>query len=268
MKYRELNFIFICYMSVLNNRYLQSALILIGATSYYWIKYLYAYVIFGIERYNGIPVDKRQWLISISVAVFCSVIAIAISSFSVKKTVQNLGLDRRLPVAFAVALVCTIPMFIGGMIYANPNDDFDLTTAIQKALWPGFNEELVFRGFITGLLVRRAGWHFIIAVLLSAFIFAYGHLYQADSAGEMAMVFLVTSAAGIGFAVFYKMWGWNLWFPIFMHIFMNLSFAIFHTGDNVLLSGTANIFRGITILLAILASIYINYVNKKKQELE
>jgi hypothetical protein len=81
-------------------------------------------------------------------------------------------------------------------------------------------------------------------------------------------VFLVTSGAGIGFAIFYKMWGWNLWFPIFMHIFMNLSFVIFDLGDNVLLSGTANIFRGITILLAIIASIYINYRNKNKQELE
>ncbi len=252
----------------MNNRYLQSALILTGATSYYWIKYLYAYVIFGIERYNEISVNSRQWLISVSVVVLCSLIAITISSFSVKKAVQALGLDKHFLRAFIIALACTLPMYIGAAVYSSPHEDFGWQAVIKKAVWPGFNEELIFRGFIIGLLVRLAGWNFIPAVLLSAVAFAWGHLYQADGAAEMAMVFLVTSGAGIGFAVFYKMWGWNLWFPIFMHIFMNLSFAIFHTGDNVLLDKTSNIFRGITILLAIIASIYINYRDKKKHRFE
>lgn len=252
----------------MNNRYIQSALILAGATSYYWAKYLYAYVIFGLERYNEIPVSNRQWLVSVSVAALCSVIAIAISSFSVKKAVQALGLNKHILRAFLIALACTLPMYIGAAVYSTPNEGFGLQAAMKKAIWPGFNEELIFRGFIMGLLVRKAGWHFIPAVLLSAFIFAWGHLYQAADAGEAVLVFLVTSGAGIGFAVFYKMWGWNLWFPIFMHIFMNLSFAIFHTGDNVLLDKTSNIFRGLTILLAIIASIYINYRDKRSAKFE
>lgn len=254
-----------CYM---NNRYIQSALILAGATSYYWMKYFYAYVIFGVKSYNEISVNSRQWIISVSVVVLCSVIAIAISSFSVKKAVQALGMDKHILLAFLIALACTLPMYIGAAIYSSPNEDFGWLAAMKKAVWPGFNEELIFRGFITGLLVRRAGWHFIPAVLLSAFIFAYGHLYQAADAGQAVLVFLVTSGVGIGFAIFYKMWNWNLWFPIFMHIFMNLSFAIFNTGDNVLLDKTSNIFRGITILLAIIASIYINYRNKRTARIE
>lgn len=248
-------------------KWLNTALILAGASSWYWMKYLYAYLVLGVERYNAIPVESRQWLISISVVILCSVLAFVISSFKIKETVQVLGLNRDIVTAMLLAVCCTIPMYIGGWIYAEANNDFGIVSAIEKAIWPGFTEELVFRGFVTGLLVRKAGWHFIPAVLLSAVAFAWGHLYQAADAGEAVMVFLVTSGAGIGFAIFYKMWGWNLWFPIFMHIFMNLSFAIFHIGDNVLLSGTANIFRGITILLAILASIYINY-NKKKQAFE
>jgi membrane protease YdiL (CAAX protease family) len=222
-------------------------------------------MVFGIERYNEIPVNSRQWLISVSVAVLCSVVAIAISSFSVKKAVHALGLDRHILRAFLIALACTLPMYIGAAVYSTPNEGFGLSDAVQKAVWPGFNEELVFRGFIIGLLVRKAGWYFIPAVLLSAVAFAWGHLYQAADAGQAVLVFLVTSGAGIGFAVFYKMWGWNLWFPIFIHIFMNLSFAIFHTGDNVLLDKTSNIFRGITILLAIIATVYINYRSKKEK---
>ncbi|HEY9176951.1 MAG TPA: CPBP family intramembrane glutamic endopeptidase [Flavipsychrobacter sp.] len=252
----------------MNNRYIQSALILAGATSYYWMKYLYAYVVFGVQRYNEISVNSRQWLISVSVVVLCSAIAVAISSFSVKKTVQSLGLDKHVLQALLIAAVCTLPMYVGAALYSSPNVDFGWLAAIKKAVWPGFNEELVFRGFIIGLLVRKAGWHFIPAVLLSAVAFAWGHLYQAADAGQAILVFLVTSGAGIGFAIFYKMWGWNLWFPIFMHILMNLSFAIFHTGHNVLLDRTSNIFRGVTILLGIIASIYINYRNKRNPELD
>jgi len=255
-------------MVLSGKKWLNTALIITGASSWYWIKYVYAYLVFGVERYNTISVESRQWLISISVVALCALLALVISSFKVKDAVHALGLDRNVFTALAIAVLCTVPMYIGGWLYAQPNSDFGWSSAIQKAIWPGFTEELVFRGFVTGLLVRRAGWHFIPAVLLSAVAFAWGHLYQAADAGEAVMVFLVTSGAGIGFAIFYKMWGWNLWFPIFMHILMNLSFAIFDLGDNVLLSGTANIFRGITILLAILASIYINYRNKKKQELE
>lgn len=255
-------------MVLSGKKWLNTALILAGASSWYWIKYVYAYLVFGVERYNGMSVENRQWLISISVVGLCALLALVMSSFKVKEAVQALGLDRGIIIALVVAVLCTVPMYIGGWIYAETNKDFGIVSAIEKALWPGFTEELVFRGFVTGLLVRRAGWHFIPAVLLSAVIFAYGHLYQASGVGEALLVFLVTSGAGIGFAIFYKMWGWNLWFPIFMHIFMNLSFVIFDLGDNVLLSGTANIFRGITILLAIIASIYINYRNKNKQELE
>ncbi len=247
-------------------KWLNTALIITGPSSWYWIKYVYAYLVFGVERYNTIPVESRQWLISVSVVVFCAVSTFIISSVRVKDAVHALGLNRNIIPALVLAVLCTIPMYIGGWVYAVPNSDFGWSSAIQKAIWPGFTEELVFRGFVTGLLVRKAGWYFVPAVLLSAVAFAWGHLYQAADAAEAVMVFLVTSGAGIGFAIFYKMWGWNLWFPIFMHIFMNLSFVIFDLGDNVLLSGTANIFRGITILLAIIASIYINYRNKKAAE--
>lgn len=255
-------------MAISRIQFVHSILILAGALSYYWIKYLYAYVIFGVERYNQMSVPGRQWFITLSVVALCLFITLAISSFRPKPAIDSLGLNRNILIAIGVAAVCTLPMYIGGMLFNNPNPGFGFSSAMQKAIWPGFNEELIFRGFITGLLVRKAGWHFIPAVLLSAFIFAYGHLYQASDAGEAVMIFLVTSGAGIGFAIFYKMWGWNLWFPIFMHIFMNLAFVVFHLGDNVLLSGTANIFRGITILLAIIASIYINYRNKKKHRFE
>lgn len=244
-------------------RLLKSILILFGASCWYWFKYLYAYVIFGIDKYRAMPVDTRQWLTTLSVLALCLLITAILSSFNIRKSVNLLGLDKNIPVALSAAVLCTIPMFAGGYLYAQPNQGFGLSSAIEMAIWPGFTEEMVFRGFITGLLVREARWHIVPAILISAVLFAWGHLHQADNINEAILVFFVTSGAGIGFAVFYKMWGWNLWFPMFMHIMMNLSFAMFHTGDNVLLDSKANIFRGITIVLAIIVSIFIMYRTKK-----
>lgn len=242
---------------------LHSLLILAGASSWYWYKYVYAYLIFGVERYNNIPADNRRLIINISVLATCALIALAINSFKTGKTLSSIGFNKKPLPALAVAAVCTVPMFIGGIIHSEVREETSLNYTITAAVWPGFLEELIFRGFITGLLIRQCKWHVVPAILISAFIFAWGHLYQAESLNGKILVFLVTSGAGIGFSIFYIMWRWNLWFPVFMHILMNLSFAIFDIGDNVLLSGTANIYRGMTIALGIAASIYMMIKFKK-----
>ena len=77
------------------------------------------------------------------------------------------------------------------------------------------------------------------------------------------MVFMLTSLGGIGFALFYKFWNWNLWFPVFMHMFMNLSFVIFDMGNTALMNRNGNIFRAITLLLAIGATIYLSYRRRR-----
>lgn len=243
---------------------LHSLLIIAGASSWYWYKYVYAYLIFGLERYNNIPADDRRLMINISVLVTCVLIALAINSFKTGNTLTNLGLSKKPLTALLLATVCVAPMFIGGAVHSEIRQEAGINSATTVAIWPGFLEELIFRGFITGLLIRQCKWHVVPAILLSAFIFAWGHLYQADTLTGKLLVFLVTSGAGIGFSVFFIMWRWNLWFPIFMHILMNLSFAIFDLGDNVLLSGTANIYRGTTIALGIAASIYM--MTKLKKE--
>lgn len=250
------------------NKALQSALILLGATSYYWYKYLYAYVIFSAEQYNAIDADTRRWLIRISVLGTCMLITAILTSFNIKKAIRLIGLDKNILPALIAAAICCLPMFAGGVIFSAQNNDITGTDIFQKAIWAGFNEELIFRGFIVGLLVRSAGWQIVPALILSAGLFAWGHLYQADSAAQAVLVFFVVSGAGIGFAVFFKMWGWNLWFPLFMHILMNLSFVIYNMGDTVLLNKTANITRGITILLAVIASIYVSYSARGKRWLK
>ncbi len=130
---------------------------------------------------------------------------------------------------------------------------------LLTSVWAGVFEELVFRAFIVGLLVRLAGWHIVPATLISSLIFGWGHLYQADNATDAITIFFLTSIAGIGFVVFYRLWKWNIWFPMFMHIFMNLAFVITNMGTNVLLNNTGNVYRVMTIVLAIILTIILMY---------
>lgn len=44
---------------------------------------------------------------------------------------------------------------------------------VKKALLPGFFEELMFRGFLVGMLISVANWRFLPAACINALLFAY-----------------------------------------------------------------------------------------------
>lgn len=221
------------------------------------LKYLLAYIVFGVEEYNKIPADTRNILIQSLIFLISIVTTWALCSFSMGKATIALGLNKPVVQTMLWALLCASPMLIGGIISLGLNNSIAIKDILFASVWAGVFEELVFRAFITGLLVRLAGWHIIPAILISSLIFGWGHIYQADSAAEAITIFLVTGSAGIGFAVFYWLWKWNIWFPMFMHIFMNLSFVITNMGTNVLLNNSGNIYRIITIVSAIILTIVL-----------
>lgn len=244
-----------------------SLLVIATGCSCYYCKYVYAYMVLGKERYNALPGDVRNNLINITVMVLCVLVTLVLQSFSVRAAADILGFRSNMVKALAVALICTSPMLVGGYCYGGYNEDITFNSVLNAALLPGFFEEFLFRAFITGLLVRMAKWHFLPAAIISGALFAWGHLYQAHSMGDAVLIFLFASGAGIGFALFYKLWNWNIWFPIFMHQLMNLSFVLFNMGSTMLLNRTANIARGITIVLAVGFTIYEVYKRKKAERI-
>lgn len=218
-----------------------------------------AYLIFGIGRYNAIPADTRNVLIQSTTFLIAILTTWAICSFSADKTTAYLGLDKPVLKTMLWALLCTSPMLVGGLILLGLNEGITAKGVLFTSVWAGVFEELFFRAFITGLLVRLAKWHIVPAILISSLLFGWGHLYQAENLSQALIIFLATSGAGIGFAVFYKLWNWNIWFPMFMHIFMNLSFAITNMGSTVLLNNTGNTLRIISIITAISLTIILMY---------
>lgn len=66
---------------------------------------------------------------------------------------------------------------------------------------------------------------------------------------------MVTFSGAIFFAWLFVEWNYNLWVPIFTHTLMNLSWNIFQIDNSALGDIKANIFRSITILIAIIFTI-------------
>jgi membrane protease YdiL (CAAX protease family) len=121
-------------------------------------------------------------------------------------------------------------------------------------VWP-LAEEIVFRGYAVGQLVRNAGLALWPAAILSGAVFGLLHLGQASIRrlpleGEIATV-LIISLGGILFAWLFVRWDFNLWVPFGLHAFMNLWWEVFDVADSPLGGWGANVARLLTVVLAI-----------------
>lgn len=242
-----------------------SCLVILTVALQYGLKYLYKFVIFGEEQYTQFSWQFKTLLIVSSGLVLCFTVVAALSKFSFRQSLEMFGFGKGFQKPLLVAFISALPSFIGFAVI-NGYQPISLSQIFWGSILPGLNEELVYRAFIIGILVRYCDWNFWLTLFLSSFLFAYGHIYQATGLMEKVSVFLFASGAGIGFALFYKYWNWNIWFPIFMHVFMNLSFVLFVREGNILLNGTENIFRFLTLAIAIAITIYLSVKEKKAEK--
>ena len=98
-----------------------------------------------------------------------------------ESVLENLGLAKDFPNGLKIGLLASLPMFIGFALTGQLNTERPVFDIAFSALRAGFFEELLFRGFLFGLLFRYTRWGFIPAALLGAIIFACLHLYQGES---------------------------------------------------------------------------------------
>ncbi len=175
--------------------------------------------------------------------------------FGFKNIISELGLSKGFFFGFVFGLITVSPMLISSAIIGEIDHNIHFLTLLHKTLFAGFFEELLFRGFLFGILFRKLGWGFIPASALGAVMFGLGHVYQGSSASEVFGVFFITFMGSSWFAWLYIEWKSNLWVPVFLHIFMNLSWTLFNVSDNALGDLYTNIFRIFTIALTVVATI-------------
>ncbi len=220
-----------------------------------YTSFFYAYLIFGIQDYQLLDETYRSVLLQTTGVLLPVIMVLAFNQFSIKRTIEDLGLSKGLKEGIIYALIIVSPMFIGNLFFSPLQPEVKIVDILYYSIWPGFNEELIFRGILIGQLFKRAGWGFIPAALLSSLYFALGHLYQSHDIMSAIQVFTVTAGAGVGFALCFIEWSWNLWLVMFVHMLMNLRTVFFETGGTATLNLTGNIFRGMTIALLIFFTI-------------
>lgn len=177
-----------------------------------------------------------------------------------------LGLSKPIMPAVGLGLLFTLPMFIGyGFLF-----EFSSTLSFNRVMLgvvsAGFFEELYYRAFLFGMLYRYTKFGFVPSIILCALVFALGHLHQSQDIGVLIGVFITTFMGAVFFAWLYCEWRFNIWVPIFMHMFMNLAWMLFDVAGNAFGGQGANIFRFATIGLAIVFT--LRYKKRKGEALE
>ncbi len=141
--------------------------------------------------------------------------------------ITELGLNKGFSKGLIFGFVSTLPMTVSSAIlFKFSNDIFSFYTLIAVIIGPVM-EEILFRGYLFGQLFRRERWGFIPSSVLASIFFAMGHLYQSHDISSAVGTFLVTFMGSAWFAWLYIEHESNLWFPIWLHVLMNLSWTIF-----------------------------------------
>ena len=174
------------------------------------------------------------------------------------------GLSEGIIKALIFGVVCSAPMLLCGIIFGQ--FDYSFNTFISNALSAGIVEEMLFRGFMFGMLFRFCNWNFWAAALPTAVVFTLGHFYQADSLLSCLLVFGVTAFGSVFFSWLYTAWHFNLYVPIMMHTFMNAFWGMFQIEgvNNSVGNIVANSGRILTIILAILITCWYRKRNGEK----
>ncbi|HXT70688.1 MAG TPA: CPBP family intramembrane glutamic endopeptidase [Vicinamibacterales bacterium] len=126
------------------------------------------------------------------------------------RTAAALGLDARIDRGLAFGLVATLPM-AAALLLIPHSRPFSPDLALGSALLGPFAEELLFRGFLFGLLWRIAGWPPSAAIAMSALLFGGAH--------QMEVFPMIAGGVVLGWVAY----RWNsLWPAVAMHGCMNL----------------------------------------------
>ncbi|PVH25189.1 CPBP family intramembrane metalloprotease [Sphingobacterium corticibacter] len=201
-------------------------------------------------------------VIAYSITIIPLFLTTALLRKSIPDIPRNLGLNGNLLLGVCFAFLCTLPMLVAFTL------KFELTslsveTIIINTISSAFFEELIYRGFLFGMLYRFTRLGFLPAIFLGSLLFGVAHLYQSTDITELAGIFMITFLGSILFAWIYTEWNFNLWTAIFLHCFMNLYWLIFNVDDTALGGVYANVFRFTTIFLAIVGTI----IYKKKSNI-
>lgn len=235
---------------------------IVGFAIYLFLKQYFSAIKSGLDGFT------HNGLLSYSLTYLIIGIPIYIGTYFINPKLnifKNLGLSHNLVKPFVIALIFSMPLFLGGLFFFEFSRNISIPNLIAGTIIAGFVEELFFRAFLFGQLFKYTQLGFISSIIIGAIIFAAGHLYQSQDTFELIGIFFITFMGAVLFAWLYVEWNYNLWIPVFLHTLMNLAWHLFDMDQTALGGLLPNIFRGLTIAAAIVFTIL--YKRNQKQEL-
>lgn len=183
-----------------------------------------------------------------------------------KSIIKSVGLDSSIMTGLVCSFVFTLPLFIGFSILGKFNSEITLSVILHKCVLAAMFEEIVFRGFMFGQLFRYSKVGFFWAAFFPAVLFGLGHIYQGYDIISTLAAFGITFIGALYFSWMYVEWNFNLWVPICLHFFMNLSWQLFiMDGTEVAAGGLiSNILRVLSIALAIALTVVFRKREKSR----
>ena len=181
-----------------------------------------------------------------------------------KSIITSLGLDSSILKGLAYSFVFTLPLCFGFAIFGKYNSEITLSAIVRQCVLAALFEEIVFRGFMFGQLFRYSKVGFFWAAFFPAILFGLGHIYQGHDIISSLAAFGITFIGALYFSWIYVEWNFNLWMPICLHFFMNLSWQLFIIDGTEVASGglISNILRTSSIALAIAMTL----VHRKREK--
>lgn len=173
---------------------------------------------------------------------------------------RSLGLDGNFIKGMVFALISTLPLFIAFPVVGDFNGGLTWDKLVRSAVIAAFFEEVIFRGFIFGQLFRYCKIGFWWSVIIPSLLFGSIHLYQGSDPLSSLAAFGVTFIGGLFFSWIYVKWDFNLWCPVGLHFFMNMSWLLFTVEGNSVAAGgvVSNVFRILSVVVAIvLTNVYL-----------
>ncbi len=173
---------------------------------------------------------------------------------------RSLGLDGNFIKGMVFALISTLPLFIAFPVVGDFNGGLTWDKLVRSAFIAAFFEEVIFRGFIFGQLFRYCKIGFWWSVIIPSLLFGSIHLYQGSDPLSSLAAFGVTFIGGLFFSWIYVKWDFNLWCPVGLHFFMNLSWLLFTVEGNSVAAGgvVSNVLRILSVVVAIvLTNVYL-----------
>lgn len=226
------------------------------------------YFVLDMYFFKGLRINLNRWISQWGTSHILTYLITGIPLYAAafilhgaKGFRESWGLNKPAGKAFAAAFLFTLPMFAGLAVSYQWNTSITADQVLIGVIAAAVFEELFFRSFLFGQVFRYSRLGFIPSLLAGAVLFAVMHLYQSQDMGTLVGIFAVTFAGAVLFGWLYAEWEYNIWVPVFLHMLMNLSWLLFDVSDNALGGINANIFRFVTVGLALVGTVV--YKRKK-----